>query len=116
MKTLLALLVIATGCAAPVVPYTTESTVGRQSRHWASSQGSITKRVTVHNPVAKPVIAKVVCDGDIFEGEGEHYFALAPYGYKGDEVYALISVPVKYQVGDACSSPSYEVGTPQGLP
>ena len=104
MNKYMVLLVFLVGCVTPTLPYVTESNMEELSHHWASTTGSTTKWVTVHNPTNQPVVAKVVCDGNLYEGSAEHDFALASHG----EANVLASVPGRYQVGEACYVASFE--------
>lgn len=97
MNKLAALALLLASCL-PEAPYLTERKVGDLSRHWASSGGSATKVLTVHNPLGRRASVDVWCYGSPFGGQPERTFRLGP----GGEESVLIEVPVRYQVGEAC--------------
>ncbi len=92
MKTML-LVALLNGCA-PTIPYLTETVVGHTYWDPATSTGTITKRIIVHNPTSELTPRVLWCDG----GHDELPLILQPK----KDVKILMTLPAKYQISPAC--------------
>lgn len=106
--------IFAIGCVVMSTPYETEFNTEKLNPRWASSREFTTKVMVVHNPTDRDVVIKVSCyeDVDLCEGDSDCFFFLKPH--TDQRVHA--TVPVKYQVGNACEVVQVEYATPQELP